>query len=79
MNTSPITEVDRDGDGMTDDQKENYEERAAIMEFDAGLPRREAEKLALQDVLGNLSPPELPECPQDLRYGTKAARTAEVG
>ena len=33
---------------MTDDQKENYEERAAIMEFDGGLSRAEAEKLALR-------------------------------
>jgi len=64
---------------MTDDKKENYEERAAIMEFDAGLTRREAEKLALQDVLGNLSPQAIHELPQDSRYGTKAARTAEVG
>ena len=63
---------------MTDDKKENYEERAAIMEFDAGLTRREAEKLALQDVLGNLSPQAIHELPQDSRYGTKAARTAEV-
>lgn len=61
---------------MTDDKKENYEERAAIMEFDAGLTRREAEKLALQDVLGNLSPQAIHELPQDSRYGTKAARTA---
>jgi len=37
---------------MTDDQKENYEERAAIMEFDGGLPRQYAERLAMQDVVG---------------------------
>ena len=60
-------------------RREIYEERAAIMEFDAGLTRREAEKLALQDVLGNLSPQAIHELPQDSRYGTKAARTAEVG
>ena len=64
---------------VTEDLRDRYEERAAIMEFDGGLPRADAEKLAMQDVLGNLSPPELPECQQDSRYGTKAARTAEVG
>jgi hypothetical protein len=33
------------------DQRERYEERAAIMEFDAGLSRAEAERLALEEVL----------------------------
>ena len=55
---------------MTEDQREHFNERAAIMEFDGGLPRREAEKLALQDVLGNLSPQAIHECPQGARYGT---------
>lgn len=64
---------------VTEDLRDRYEERAAIMEFDGGLPRAEAEKLALQDVFGNLSPQAIHELPQDLRYGTKAARTAEVG
>ncbi len=36
---------------MTDDEKERYEERAAIIEFDAGVPRRAAEAMALQEVL----------------------------
>lgn len=36
---------------MTDDEKEHYEERAAIIEFDAGIPRRAAEAMALQEVL----------------------------
>ncbi len=31
---------------------EQFEERAAIREFDGGLTRAEAERLALQDVLG---------------------------
>lgn len=30
--------------------KELYEERAAIMEYDGGLPREEAEKRSLQEV-----------------------------
>ncbi len=64
---------------MTEDQREHFNERAAIMEFDGGLPRLEAEKLALQDVLGNLSPQAIHECPQGARYGTKAAITVEVG
>ena len=31
---------------MTDDLKERYEERAAIMEYCGGLPREKAEALA---------------------------------
>lgn len=31
---------------MTDDQQEAFEERAAILEFDAGMTREEAEKRA---------------------------------
>ena len=31
---------------MTDDQREAYEERAAILEFDAGMARADAEKMA---------------------------------
>jgi len=33
-------------------QREAYEERAAIMEFDGGLSREDAEYLAMQDVVG---------------------------
>ena len=50
---------------VTEDLRDRYEERAAIMEFDGGLPRAEAEKLALQDVFGNLSPQAIHELPQD--------------
>jgi hypothetical protein len=32
---------------VTDDQREAWAERAAIIEFDAGLSREEAERLAL--------------------------------
>ena len=35
---------------MTDDQQEAFEERAAILEFDAGMNRSEAERLAAQMV-----------------------------
>ena len=35
---------------MTDDQQESFEERAAILEFDAGMNRAEAERLAAQMV-----------------------------
>lgn len=31
---------------MTDDERENYEERAAILEHDGGMPRDEAERMA---------------------------------
>jgi hypothetical protein len=36
---------------MTDDQREAYEERAAILEFDAGMTREEAERLAMEEVM----------------------------
>ncbi len=34
---------------LTDKEREVWEERAAIIEFEAGLPRSEAESLALND------------------------------
>jgi hypothetical protein len=37
---------------LTEEQREDFEERAAIMEYDGGLPREEAEKLALKIVIG---------------------------
>lgn len=37
--------------GLTPDQREAFEERAAILEYDAGLPRRTAERRALAEVL----------------------------
>jgi pyrroline-5-carboxylate reductase len=39
---------------MTDDQREEFEERAAILEFDAGMTREEAERVAMQMVLGKV-------------------------
>lgn len=36
---------------LTEDQREDFEERAAIVEFDAGLTRGHAECLALLEVL----------------------------
>ena len=36
---------------LSADLREHYEERAAIIEFDAGMPRRAAEAMAMQDVL----------------------------
>lgn len=35
---------------LTDDEREDYEERAAIMEYDGKLDREEAERAALEDV-----------------------------
>ena len=32
-------------------EREEYEERAAIMEYDGGLPRAEAERMALERIL----------------------------
>ena len=36
---------------LDENQREDFEERAAIIEFDANLPRGHAECLALLDVL----------------------------
>jgi hypothetical protein len=41
---------------LTSTQREEWEERAAIMEFDGGLTRENAEAAALRLVLGE-SPP----------------------
>jgi hypothetical protein len=40
-------------ENLTDDLREDFEERAAIMEFDGGLDRRLAEALALLCILQN--------------------------
>jgi len=37
------------------DLRDAYEERAAILEFDAGFPRAEAERLAWAEVYGQAS------------------------
>ena len=42
-----ITAID-----LTEDQRERFEERAAIMEYDGGMTQQEAERLALVHVLG---------------------------
>ena len=34
-------------DSMTDDQREEYEERAGILEYEAGMTREEAERVAM--------------------------------
>lgn len=38
-------------DDLTDNERDAYEERAAIMEFDANFTRREAERRAMQEVM----------------------------
>ena len=38
-------------DDLTDDEREHYEERAAIREHDGGQSRADAERGALEDVL----------------------------
>lgn len=35
---------------MTEEEKDFFEERAAILEYDAGYSREEAEKLALKEL-----------------------------
>lgn len=46
--------------GLTPDQREAFEERAAILEYDAGFPRRTAERLALAEVLAQARRPTAP-------------------
>ena len=36
---------------LTEDLRDRYEERAAIMEFDGGLPHQYAERLAMQEIV----------------------------
>ncbi len=36
---------------ISEAEREHFEERAAIMEYEAGLPREEAEKRALESVI----------------------------
>lgn len=42
---------------MTEAEREAYEERAAIMEFDGGLSRRDAEREAMKAVIRNRNTP----------------------
>lgn len=44
---------------MTDDMREDYEERAAILEFDAGMNRQEAEREAMRQI--GITPEDLIE------------------
>ncbi len=44
---------------MTADQIEDYEERAAILEFDAGMSRTEAEREAMRQI--GITPEDLIE------------------
>jgi len=37
-------------DGWTEAQRENFEERSAILEYEAGMTRSEAEAMALKMV-----------------------------
>ena len=41
-----------DTSALTPEQREDWEERAAIMEYDGAMSREDAERLALEDVLG---------------------------
>lgn len=42
---------------LTEDERDYYEERAGIMEYDAGLPRETAEARALKETLKRRRPP----------------------
>lgn len=50
---------------VTADQIEAFEERAAILEFDAGMSREDAEKAALEMARGNGASLASAECQQD--------------
>lgn len=43
---------------LTPDEIERLEERAAIMEYEAGLTRRQAESEAIRDLLASNGSPE---------------------
>jgi hypothetical protein len=51
MSRAPSSEPFPDVTRLNDDLREYFEERAAIREFDGGLPRDHAECLALLDTL----------------------------
>lgn len=51
--------------GLTSDQREAFEERAAILEYDAGFPRRTAERRALAEVLAQARRPTAPPSTPD--------------
>ena len=40
---------------LTDTLKEEFHERAAIIEFDSNIPRNHAERLAMDAVLSNIN------------------------
>jgi hypothetical protein len=50
------------GDSMTDDQREQYEERAGILEFCAGMTREEAERVAMMQVTKAIGGSSLASC-----------------
>ena len=59
---------------LTPAEREDYAERAAILEFDAGLPRAEAERRALAIVLGKRQRAE-----RDERHGFAESDEVAVG
>ena len=50
-------------------QVEFYEERAAIMEYDGGLPREEAERLAWKETVERLQKSKAAETKQKQFFG----------
>ncbi len=50
--TMPLKEKSEVIETLNLTEKDEYEERAAIMEYDGGLSREEAERLALEAVMG---------------------------
>jgi len=58
---------------MTDDQREAFEERAAILQFEAGMSKREAEMVAARQML--LTPEDMIEFEmgQDRKPSTDSA------
>ena len=59
---------------LDDDLRESFEERAGIIEFDAGLPRAHAECLALLGILINH-----PSGPLTILYGESKCKPSQHG
>lgn len=59
---------------LTNSRREAYEERAAILEFDAGMSREEAERMAAEMVI----PDRVYRAPMQPHQGAPASRAGSL-